>query len=177
MDTAMAEATRNHQLDVPAAALGVGVASAALGKLLGALAETALYAAWFAVLGRALPFGAVWVWLVSLSLLDTFGTVATGFAPDLDGVVRAVVGVLCNGRLLLAPDVYDSHVLAPVLSGFSVFAALRIVSTAWVLARATERRLGGALAMTLGAWASTRGLIVALALVLRGHGGAAGVSS
>ena len=172
MDTAMGEVYRRHELDVPAAAVRVGVVAGVAGKLLGNLAETAFYASWWALKGPRLPFAIVWSWLISLSLLDTFGVVAAGFASDLDGIVRGVVGAVCNGRLLLPAEVSESHALAFAMSGICLLAVARVIATAWVLARAAGRPFLGSLALTGGAWLATRGLLVLVALLLRGPGAA-----
>lgn len=168
MDTGMGEMMRRRELEIPETAMRLGVLVAVAGKFVTNLAETAFYTSWWAVRGPRLPFGAVWLWLVSLSLLDTFGVVAAGFEADLDGSARMVVASLCNGRLLLPPSTSESHLLSSALAGVSVLAVVRIVATAWVQARAARRPLASALALTTGGWLATRLLLVVATLLLRG---------
>lgn len=170
MDTAMGEVYRRRELDVPAVAQTIGVAAGVAGKLFGNLLEAAFYASWWALQGPRLPLALVWSWLISLSLLDTFGVVAAGYASDLDGLARAAVGAVCNGRLLLPASVSESHAMAFAMSGVCLLSVARIVATAWVLGRAAGRPFGPSLALTGGAWLATRGLLVVLALLLHGPG-------
>jgi hypothetical protein len=154
---------------VPAAAIGIGVALALAFKLAGNLVETAFYSGWWLLRDARIPFGALWTWILSLSLLDAVALVMPWAFEPKGEVVRLAFAVLFGANALLEPGevVHGSEWM--VFGGFGVLAVARIVATAWVQSKLACRRLRGPLALTACAWLAVRVATWWLGDLLRGH--------
>jgi hypothetical protein len=176
LDTTTTPLLARGDASIPIEAVRFGIAMAVAVRLVASLLETTFYRSWWRLRGRTLPFGALWLWLLGLSILDMFARLLPTLFAD-DGSPIGVAGaVLCGIRPLIS-DAEGVGAAARVIFGpLCVMTLGRIGLTAWLQARATGARFPGVMAFTLLVWLVTRVLAWWVSELARGQSPLAGGS-
>jgi hypothetical protein len=147
--------------------LAVAASLMVVSRVLASVVEALAYTLWWRARGARLPYGSFLVALVALSIVDrcalSLALVATR-SPALGPWLAPVAGlhVLGSGWLASEPG------LRAALGSSGLLTLARIALTAWLQAAALQRRLGGVLLVTAGAWLVTRVVLWWMTDLLRG---------
>ena len=155
-DVATAAIAGERAPDLSPGMLRIGVTAGVLFKALGTAAEAGFYSAWWNLKGVRIPFGTLWVWLLSLSALDMLATLVALFAEGAPPVARAAIAVVCGARAITPTEELPARPLAVVFGSLGALTLARVAMTGWLQARATGRRLAGPLALTGTVWLALR---------------------
>jgi hypothetical protein len=140
---------------VPAApALAASLALA--GKLGGWLIEAGCYGLFWRSRGLRLPFWRFLCVLLSASVADLVSSALLALARDHPGPMAHWLWPIAGPQLLEGTPFGEPGSLRAAFGTAGLLTGVRILVTAHAQARALAVPLGGALALTLGAWLSTR---------------------
>jgi hypothetical protein len=169
LDTTTAPLLARGDAAVPIEAVRFGITMAVVVRLVASLFEATFYRSWWRLRGHALPFGALWLWLLALSILDMFAQLLPTLFGD-DGSPIGVAGALLCGIRPLIPDTDGLGAAARVIFGpLCVLTLGRIGLTAWLQAHATGARFPRVMAFTMLVWLVTRVLAWWVSELARGQ--------
>jgi len=135
--------------------LAVGATLMVLSRLGASALEALAYALFWRTRGERLPYARFLVGLVALSLVDRLAQGLAGLARS-DAALAPWLAPVAGLHLLrdrwpeVGPGVWSAF------GGLGLLTLSRLLMTAWLQARALERRLRGPLLVTVAAWLLTR---------------------
>ncbi len=150
------QVTANVPGDVPQIHAQLAATMGAVGHIAGSAIEALFYVAWWRAYGTRLRFVRLFVWLVSISVLDLLAAGLTRLAESHPGWLASALEVFVGFGAIRGDEVGPGSGFRASFGTLGLLCVARLLATAAVQRRGTGRGLAAPLTLTLAVWLSGR---------------------